>query len=456
MNPFSRGSKLLTLALKSKNVTDALVSDDEDEVYDNEFGENYFEENGSNKNESNENECHSKESECDDNESNENESQSQSKESECDDESNENESNGKESNENESDKNGSSKSHERERDGNECGERECVELKGGENNVFGGDEHDESELDISTSQLLPLTTVNTLDYNPNTSFSEYMPSKVSILRTGNTMTNTTFSCFHLRPRGEYLDLSTGQVNVVDRDNNCNAKPSEHFESAEAVYESPSQFPQDVETHLECHSLPLSEEENPLIESPMPGTTIQHESPYTEPIQTGEERMELLDGAHSRIQSNMTEVEQTEPEEDIMADIEAIHKEHGTKKKRKADPKSWERQINKKKRESGKGYVGRKYTSKDQFILENKPAKSMRDRCGCKTSFTECNTLTDEDRQEIFGTVWKLEWAEKKQFVSAMTFKKDVSKRTTKEGESSRRSDTIIYTEVNRRKKSKGM
>ena len=42
------------------------------------------------------------------------------------------------------------------------------------------------------------------------------------------------------------------------------------------------------------------------------------------------------------------------EEDIIrADIEAIHKEHGTKKKRKADPKSWTREINKNKRESGK-------------------------------------------------------------------------------------------------------
>ncbi|GFR99672.1 hypothetical protein ElyMa_002797900 [Elysia marginata] len=92
--------------------------------------------------------------------------------------------------------------------------------------------------------------------------------------------------------------------------------------------------------------------------------------------------------------------------DIRADIEAIHTEHGTKKRKKADPKSWTRQINKKKRECGMEYIGRKYTSLDKFVLENKTAKSMGDRCNCKTSFTECNTVNENDRQAVFGTVWK--------------------------------------------------
>ena len=65
------------------------------------------------------------------------------------------------------------------------------------------------------------------------------------------------------------------------------------------------------------------------------------------------------------------------------------------------------------------------------------------RCECKTSFAEYSTLTDEDRQRVFEAVWKFQWAERKQFILAMTFKKDVSKQTSKDGES-RRSDTIIY------------
>ena len=172
--------------------------------------------------------------------------------------------------------------------------------------------------------------------------------------------------------------------------------------------------------------------------------MQHEK-HTELSQSGEERIETIHDANSPNQSNTnSEVEQTPTEEGIIrVDIEAIHKEHGTKKKRKSDPEAWAREINKKKRESGKEYVGRKYTSKDEFILETKPSKVMGARCECKTSFTECSTLTDEDRQSVFEAVWKFQWAERKQFVTAMTFKKDVSKQTTKDGDS-RRSDTIMY------------
>ena len=75
-------------------------------------------------------------------------------------------------------------------------------------------------------------------------------------------------------------------------------------------------------------------------------------------------------------------------------------------------------------------------------METKPSKVMGARCECKTSFTECSTLTDEDRQSVFEAVWKFQWAEWKQFVLAIAFKKDVSKHTSKDGES-RRSDTII-------------
>ena len=60
-----------------------------------------------------------------------------------------------------------------------------------------------------------MINVNTHDYNPNTSFSEYIRGTSNILQTGNIMTNTTFRSDHGYPRREYLDLSTGQVNVVD-------------------------------------------------------------------------------------------------------------------------------------------------------------------------------------------------------------------------------------------------
>ena len=165
----------------------------------NDFGVNYFQE----KVESNRNESDLK----------------NSNESECDNECYENY-----SRENQPDTNRSSNSNEQEYDGNRCGEM-------GEDNVE--DKQGENELDISTSHLLPLINVNTNDYNPNTSFSEYIRGKSNILQTGNIMTNTAFRSDHDHPRREYLDLSTGQINVVDGDG-CYEHPPKSDESAEVM------------------------------------------------------------------------------------------------------------------------------------------------------------------------------------------------------------------------------
>lgn len=91
----------------------------------------------------------------------------------------------------------------------------------------------------------------------------------------------------------------------------------------------------------------------------------------------------------------------ESEENVLEAMQALHREHGTSKKKRADTETWDRNVNKKKRQSGEEYVGRKYESENKFVLETKPAKSLGNPCGCKTSYTECSKLTEEGRQEIF-------------------------------------------------------
>ena len=65
------------------------------------------------------------------------------------------------------------------------------------------------------------------------------------------MTNTTFSGFHLKPRGEYLDLCTGQVSVVDKYKNCYNKAPEDNKSTEAMGNPNSLYK--MLTHLASHS-----------------------------------------------------------------------------------------------------------------------------------------------------------------------------------------------------------
>lgn len=145
-------------------------------------------------------------------------------------------------------------------------------------------------------------------------------------------------------------------------------------------------------------------------------TIENGSPTLECLREEQDEIEPVLHEDSQSKEPSEEVEgHSRNEIDVAAAMEEIHKEHGTKKKRKANRESWKKEVNKKKRESGTEYVGRKYTSKKEFVVENKPARLLGDRCTCKASFTECTALSEEDRQNIFGDVWKMDWAQKKTF-----------------------------------------
>ncbi|GFR68270.1 hypothetical protein ElyMa_003728000 [Elysia marginata] len=89
--------------------------------------------------------------------------------------------------------------------------------------------------------------------------------------------------------------------------------------------------------------------------------LVQESSHMEPLQAEEASTDDTEGTHSPNQSNR-EMERAETEEDVRAEIEDIHKEHGTKKKKEKQTQNHgKKPINYQRRDSGKEYVWRKYT-----------------------------------------------------------------------------------------------
>lgn len=390
-----------------------------------------------------------------------------------------------------------------EEDNYRCDETDDAENEGTKmkNDGERDQEIEVNELEISTSELLPISYyIETNDFNVDTSFSEYMDQNLSrkenILQRGNTITNVNFLPNNDMTTGEYFDLSTQTVNVVTRDtvesyamsecrgsnercddNMIKQTDSEQSKNSERRSENELNVMLEDNQQMETvdqrkqHGHPLTsslgspqdEAENiePVIDariqSTEPSEEVEEDISESENDTTSLECSQSTESMSEKVNDIEPVVDQgsqsTKPSEeleennlvgtdDVEAAMEEIHKEHGTKPKRKANKEAWEKEINKKKRAKGEEYMGRKYTSKKEFTTEKKSAKLLDDRCECKTSYTECNTVSEEDRQKTFEHVWKLEWAEKKHFVSAMTYKKEVSKKTTQSA--SRRSDTLVY------------
>ncbi|XP_031334040.1 uncharacterized protein LOC116164052 [Photinus pyralis] len=120
-----------------------------------------------------------------------------------------------------------------------------------------------------------------------------------------------------------------------------------------------------------------------------------------------------------------------------------------KKKRLSDPTSWKYNINKKNREKGTVYMGRKENKFD--VMKNE--RAMKERCQCVHKLTkmgnemsiQCYKLTNEDRKSIFFKFWYLSWAEKKRYVSARVYKKSTKRaRNRNDPEVSQRTSSYTY------------
>ena len=85
--------------------------------------------------------------------------------------------------------------------------------------------------------------------------------------------------------------------------------------------------------------------------------------------------------------------------------------------------AWFEAKNKKRRECGKSYLGRRKESGSWNYNNKKEARAMKSRCNCaqgkSTSTMKCPLITDLQRQEIFTNFWKMDWNQKKIYINTL-------------------------------------
>ena len=111
----------------------------------------------------------------------------------------------------------------------------------------------------------------------------------------------------------------------------------------------------------------------------------------------------------------------------------------TRKRKRADPAMWQKNVQKRRRMSGLSYLDKR--------KELKPGRKLGAPCqsgSCRSSSKlHCGEVTEAQREEIFNYFWgKLDWKERKIYVQSMVQVSDVKRRRTGE-EESRRSATLF-------------
>lgn len=109
--------------------------------------------------------------------------------------------------------------------------------------------------------------------------------------------------------------------------------------------------------------------------------------------------------------------------------------------------NWFAEKNRKLRESGKKYYGRKKEDMWNYEIPKEPRK-MGARCRCRQTENgtiKCSIITEEERKGLFKRFWSMTWPEKKtfidSFVTAMPIKRP---RERKDEKQSRRSQSLVY------------
>lgn len=119
-----------------------------------------------------------------------------------------------------------------------------------------------------------------------------------------------------------------------------------------------------------------------------------------------------------------------------------------KKQRMSD--GWKPSVQKKKREKGREYLGRKKENDEKWNYEiKKKERKIKNRCLCKDSAKnkqlKCSLITERERLTIFTKFWAMSWPEKKVYIEMMVDLKETKrKRGRKNEEISRRSKTVNY------------
>lgn len=130
-------------------------------------------------------------------------------------------------------------------------------------------------------------------------------------------------------------------------------------------------------------------------------------------------------------------------------VSSLSEEVRQKRFRKSQPSTWQTKINQKNREKGKSYFGKKKADNKWKYSEQKPERTIKERCKCKLSLKggtklECSKLSQEERQKIFKKFWNLDWKEKKVFVKTTSICKETERKRGNSSSSRRKNSVELY------------
>ncbi|KAF2886621.1 hypothetical protein ILUMI_19552 [Ignelater luminosus] len=121
-----------------------------------------------------------------------------------------------------------------------------------------------------------------------------------------------------------------------------------------------------------------------------------------------------------------------------------------RKSRKRNLESWPTTDERKKRESGDKYLGRKKDTEGNWMYDvQRKNRQMKVRCNCKLSRNKkglmCSSVSDDQRKKIFTEFWAMLWKEKRLYMQMLCdFKRTQRAKDRKDIEKSRRSISMNY------------
>lgn len=133
-----------------------------------------------------------------------------------------------------------------------------------------------------------------------------------------------------------------------------------------------------------------------------------------------------------------------------SDSESESDEPIVKRKKRCQVKKveWASEINKKNRENGKQYCGKKKVDGEWQRNIKKPKKELKPRCSCKekrNSVIRCHIISEDDRKMLFDKFWNMTWAEKRVYVDNLVKIVHTNRqRDRKDPQKSKRVNTFIY------------
>ena len=231
-------------------------------------------------------------------------------------------------------------------------------------------------------------------------------------------------------------VDTGNEWLAAEEENTTADENPHFEQFGISMDKENGSTRSTDTFIPCN-INLTDITEAKLEENFKKTENQSST----------EEEDLNNGNKSETLANewaAMEDENTTTDED---ENNGERRKRKRKKARLSDHSQWEYNKNKRMREEGLSYLGRK---DNQFTVKMNE-KSIKKRCTCqgtKKSKIQCYKLSEEERKNIFKKFWSLTWDEKNIFVRGRGVMNNVKRARNRkeEGKSQRTCSFTFYLE----------